>query len=63
MGGSMAGENGIEKQPAPIPTPDGLMPRESNCSPRQIQNYLNRVSDSERCLACSFIPATYNPSL
>jgi magnesium chelatase family protein len=26
------------------PTPDGKMPRESNCSPRQIQNYLNRVS-------------------
>ena len=26
------------------PTPDGKMPGESRCSPRQIQNYLNRVS-------------------
>jgi magnesium chelatase family protein len=26
------------------PTPDGLMPGDSKCSPRQIQNYLNRVS-------------------
>ena len=26
------------------PTPDGRMPGESRCSPREIQNYLNRVS-------------------
>jgi magnesium chelatase family protein len=26
------------------PTPDGKMPGESRCSPREIQNYLNRVS-------------------
>ena len=26
------------------PTPDGKMPGESHCSPREIQNYLNRVS-------------------
>ena len=26
------------------PTPDGKMPQESRCSPRQIQTYLNRVS-------------------
>jgi magnesium chelatase family protein len=26
------------------PTPDGKMPGESHCSPRQIQSYLNRVS-------------------
>jgi magnesium chelatase family protein len=26
------------------PTPDGKMPAESHCSPREIQNYLNRVS-------------------
>src|SRR2546430_10679434 len=26
------------------PTPDGKMPAESRCSPREIQNYLNRVS-------------------
>src|SRR6266849_6730643 len=25
-------------------TPDGKMPGESRCSPREIQNYLNRVS-------------------
>jgi len=26
------------------PTPDGKMPGESRCSPREIQNYLNRIS-------------------
>ena len=26
------------------PTPDGRMPGESRCSPREIQKYLNRVS-------------------
>src|ERR1043166_7248363 len=26
------------------PTPDGKMPGESHCSPREIQTYLNRVS-------------------
>src|SRR5204863_8685867 len=26
------------------PTPDGKMPGESHCSPREIQNYLNRIS-------------------
>jgi magnesium chelatase family protein len=26
------------------PTPDGKMPGDSQCSPRQIQNYLNRIS-------------------
>jgi magnesium chelatase family protein len=26
------------------PTPDGKMPAESNCSPREIQNYLGRIS-------------------
>jgi magnesium chelatase family protein len=26
------------------PTPDGRMPGESRCSPREIQNYLNRIS-------------------
>src|ERR1700757_2390605 len=26
------------------PTPDGKMPGESQCSPRQIQNYLGRIS-------------------
>lgn len=26
------------------PTPDGKMPGESKCSPREIQNYLNRIS-------------------
>ena len=26
------------------PTPDGKMPGESRCSPREIQSYLNRVS-------------------
>src|SRR2546427_9990503 len=25
-------------------TPDGKMPGESHCSPREIQNYLNRIS-------------------
>src|SRR6266576_532100 len=27
-------------------TPDGKMPGESRCSPREIQNYLNRISGS-----------------
>ena len=26
------------------PTPDGKVPGESRCSPREIQNYLNRIS-------------------
>ena len=26
------------------PTPDGKMPAESRCSPREIQNYLGRIS-------------------
>ena len=26
------------------PTPDGKIPGESRCSPREIQNYLNRIS-------------------
>src|SRR5207248_5324080 len=26
------------------PTPDGRMPGESRCSPREIENYLNRIS-------------------
>src|SRR5678816_3848705 len=26
------------------PTPDGKMPHESKCSPREIQNYLGRIS-------------------
>jgi hypothetical protein len=28
----------------PNPTPDGKMPGESRCSPREIQNYLGRIS-------------------
>src|SRR5437879_5883056 len=37
---------GSDDKKATPRTPDGKMPGESRCSPREIQNYLNRVSGS-----------------
>jgi magnesium chelatase family protein len=42
--GSMTFPSAFMLVAAMNPTPDGLMPGESRCSPREIQNYLNRVS-------------------